>query len=295
MMNNDVISNCLVCGSNDLKLLKKYEKDHLVRCRKCSFVFSRLRPTEDELNRTYAAYKRGISAPTSISIEKLRARAKWICDQANVGTVLDVGCGDGYFLRVFSEMGCKIYGTEFDRESEIIAEDKGAIMLEGGLMPPLPENITGFDLIIFTEVIEHINNPKIVLNHFQSLLNPNGLLFITTPNFDGLERYMLGPKWGMIMYPEHISYYSPATLDDIVISQRLHKVRTYTENISLFRIIEFINRSRKAQSINAEKVAAKAQEIVSGNKMINLLKKFINGVLNLTGKGSSIVALYQKR
>ncbi len=209
--------------------------------------------------------------------------------------MLEVGCGDGYFLAAFCEMGCKTYGTEFNRESAIAAEAKGAIILEGGLMPRLPENISGFDVIIFTEVIEHINNPKVVLNHFYSLLNPGGLIFITTPNFDSLERFVLGPSWGMVMYPEHISYYNPATLDDLVTSQGMKKFKTFTDNISLFRIIQFVNRFRKVGPINAEVISAQAQALVSGNKMVHLIKSCINSVLRLTGLGSSIVAIYQKK
>ena len=294
-MNNDVLKNCLICESAALKPLKNYEKDHLVRCRQCSFVFSALRPTEDELYQTYAAYQRGSNPPTSITLEKLRTRAKWLCGKTNVRTVLDVGCGDGYFLAVFSEMGCKTYGTEFDRESAMAAEAKGATMLEGGLTPLLPENIAGFDVIIFTEVIEHINNPHTILNHFYGLLNPGGLLFITTPNFDGIERFVLGPNWGMIMYPEHISYYSATTLNDVVTSTGMKKIKTYTENISLFRIIEFVNRFRKGGAINAENVSAQTQALVAGNKLVQLTKSCLNGVLGLTNIGSSIVAAYQKK
>lgn len=294
-MKNESIDTCLICESDSLEYLKGFEKDHLVRCRQCSFVFSRLRPTQDELNQTYSAYQRGSNAPTTATLQKLRARAKSLCEKTNVRTVLDVGCGDGHFLAIFSEMGCRTYGTEFDSESAKVAKSKGAIMLEGGLTPRLCVGISGFDVIIFTEVIEHINNPRPVLEHFYQLLNPGGLLFITTPNFDGLERYMLGPSWGMIKYPEHIAYYSPRTLDNIGRLCGLNKVQTYTENISLFRIVQFANRFRKAGQINAERVSAKAQLLVSDNKVASFIKTCLNGVLGLTNMGTSIVATYQKR
>ncbi len=64
-------------------------------------------------------------------------------------------------------------------------------MLESGLMPLLPENISGFDVVIFAKVIEHIKNPRIKFNHHYSLLNPDDLLFITTANFDSLELFVL--------------------------------------------------------------------------------------------------------
>jgi 2-polyprenyl-3-methyl-5-hydroxy-6-metoxy-1,4-benzoquinol methylase len=132
----------------------------------------------------------------------------------NIEYVLDIACGDGHFLERFKELGCQVYGTEYDRESTSICEAKGITMLSGSFMPQLPDRISaGFDLVILTEVIEHINNPNEVLGHIYKLLKPGGLIFITTPNFDSLERLILGPKWGIILYPEHISYYSPKTLD----------------------------------------------------------------------------------
>ena len=293
-MNNETLNACLICECDSLKPLKKYEKDHLVRCRRCSFVFSNLRPTDEELNQTYAAYQRGSNTPTSLTLEKLRVRAEWLCNKTKVRAVLDVGCGDGHFLSMFFEMGCKVFGTEFDRDSAKASEAKGAIMLEGGLTPNLPEQISGFDVIIFTEVIEHINNPRIVLDHFYKLLNPGGLLFITTPNFDGLERFMLGPGWGMIMYPEHISYYSPCTLDYVLEVSRMKKVETYTENISLFRIVQFLNKFRKSAYVDPEGISAQAQSIASQNKVAKLMKSGINGFLRVSNLGSSIVSVYQK-
>jgi 2-polyprenyl-3-methyl-5-hydroxy-6-metoxy-1,4-benzoquinol methylase len=294
-MNNDVIKNCRICNSASVNPPKKYEKNHLVRSRQCSFVFSRLRPTEHELNSTYASYQRDSTVPTSITLEKLSNRAKWHCSKMNDRKVLDVGCGDGHLLAAFSQLGFKTYGTEFDKASANAAAAKCATMLEGGLFPSLPEDTSGFDVIIFTEIIEHINNPLLVLNHSCNIFNLDGLLFITTPYFNFLERYVLGPNWGMITYPEHISFYSPTTLDNVVNMHRLKKVNSHTENISIYRLIQFVNRFRNAKLINAENVSVQAQAVVAGNKLLKLFKLVVNTVLCATNLGSSLVATYQKK
>lgn len=291
-----VIESCLVCGSTDLKAMRNYEKDYLVRCRKCSFVFSNIRPTERELEQVYQQYKRGQNPKTVASIEKLRERAKWLNSLNSINNVIDVGCGDGDFLARFVEMGCVAFGTEFDKESQKVSQSKGAIMLGGGLNPELPEMLSGFDLIIFTEVIEHINNPIEVLQNFKKIMKPGALLFITTPNFESIERHILGPRWGMIMYPEHITYYSPKTLDRVLQAQGFTKVEIYTENISIYRILQYINRvsrNRKTQ-FNAELISAQAQAIVTGNRILKSIKLAINSILKITNSGSSIVAVYKK-
>ena len=167
-------------------------------------------------------------------------------------------------------------------------------MLGGGLKPLLPADIPGFDLIVFTEVIEHINNPKQVLSHFHSLLSPGGLLFVTTLNFASLERYVLGSNWGMIMYPEHISYYTPRTLDAVCTRCGFRAVEIFTENISLYRVVQFLNLFRKGAKFDAEGASARAQAFVSNNSVGAGIKSVINAGLRATGSGSSLVAVYRK-
>jgi len=291
-----IIETCHVCGFGQHQPLRNYEKHHLVRCRRCSFVFSNIKPTEEELRQVYEGYNRGLDGISSTTIAKLHERAVALISLSGANAVLDIACGDGNFLQRFKELGCQVFGTEYDRESELISEARGITMLPGGLMPKLPSVVSDVDLIIFTEVIEHINNPQEVLSHIHGLLKPNGLLFITTPNFDSLERRILGNQWGMVMYPEHISYYTPKTLDMILKTKGFEKISIYAENISVFRVFQFINRTKKDKSnvIDAEAAAVKASAVVSGNSTVHFLKDMTNEVLKFTYLGSSIVATYRK-
>lgn len=68
---DNIIRTCAICGNSNLKPLHKYNKDHLVRCLSCSFVFSSIRPTQDELDRVYQGYQRGHKLPTQSTIDKL--------------------------------------------------------------------------------------------------------------------------------------------------------------------------------------------------------------------------------
>jgi hypothetical protein len=75
------------------------------------------------------------------------------------------------------------------------------------------------------------------------------------------------------------------------------RITTYTENISLFRIFQFINRSRESISvqIDPENISAKVQALAHENRLINLIKTGINGFLRLSKLGTSIVTVYQKK
>ena len=49
---------CLVCNHANLIVLSGYQKDHLVRCGNCDFVFSQAIPTSAELEAHYEGYER---------------------------------------------------------------------------------------------------------------------------------------------------------------------------------------------------------------------------------------------
>jgi len=292
------IAFCLICGSAQLRKLTGYEKDHLVACKGCSFVFSNRRPSKEELDTVYGGYSREVSR-TRATLLKMEKTALWLKSISNAKRVIDIGCGDGEFLRIFKELGCEVFGTEYDKKTEDICRGKGIIMLPGGVKPSMGDGqVPGsFDLALLTEVIEHINNPVDVIEHLACVLKRGGLLYVTTPNFAGIERRILGAQWCMFAYPEHISYYSPTTLDLVLRNCGFEKVFIRTENISVFRMIQFLNRRKESAGMSAqrdpEQVSAAAQNAVQNSKILSLAKSMVNAMLNCTGTGTSLTAAYR--
>jgi 2-polyprenyl-3-methyl-5-hydroxy-6-metoxy-1,4-benzoquinol methylase len=151
------IHNCLLCNKSNMRMLVNYQKDHLVKCRDCSFVFSNQKSSPEELNAVCSKYFRGQSHPSLIIKEKFKKRARQLNRLKLLKSVLDVGYGDGHILQSFHVLGVKTYGTEFDEHSAMNAQKKEVIISEGGLLPKLPKGMKNVDAIIFAEVIEHIN------------------------------------------------------------------------------------------------------------------------------------------
>jgi len=69
-----------------------------------------------------------------------------------------------------------------------------------------------FDVIICTEVIEHIHDYSLVLDEFKRILSPEGILIITFPNefLWTMARILLGRK--PIKVPDHVNSFSPTGL-----------------------------------------------------------------------------------
>lgn len=96
--------------------------------------------------------------------------------------ILDVGCGDGHLLEKFAEVH-DCYGVDISKALLTIARKRGirtyCVNLEKSRLP-FPSNF--FDVIICSEVIEHIVNTDNLLTELNRVLKSGGCLILTFPN-----------------------------------------------------------------------------------------------------------------
>jgi 2-polyprenyl-3-methyl-5-hydroxy-6-metoxy-1,4-benzoquinol methylase len=278
-------AHCLICGSANLNPLQAYSEAHLARCIDCSFVFCSRIPSNEELAKHYDGYPRATELPalTKKRYHEILERLEQLCSGRRI---LDVGCGDGHFLEVALERGWKAYGTEFTDDAVRVCRDKGIEMRQGPLSKDMFSE--AFDVVTSFEVIEHINNPVAEMKIIYDLLKPGGLFYCTTPNFNSTSRRFLGPKWNVIEYPEHLSYYTPGTLDQLFRNTGLKKTELITSGISV---------SRFRQSTGSSESGSKDQELrqkAESSLLLGTIKKMLNTILNLSNSGDSLKALYRK-
>jgi len=286
---------CSLCSRDSLKILKNYSKDNLVQCEDCSFIFSIKKPTQEELNKVYENYSRGHEITDTTKIKNIAIAKNILSFNPSMNSCLDIACGAGHLLEAFRELGVKTFGTEHESGKQVLV-DKGIEFIEGEFSP-LTSN--KFDLIIFTEAIEHINDQIKFISNCKTLLNPGGLIYMTTPNVCSLEKRLLRSEWGMFVYPEHLSYYSPKTIDILHKQEGFNKVFVRTENISMYRLVEFFNRRKKNISsdhsdLSPLEVSDKLQDLISKKSFLSSVKNLINAILNFFGLGTSLISLYRK-
>lgn len=284
-------NNCLVCGSPKLKTLQGFEAAHLVKCGKCGFVFSHQIPTLIELEEYYDGYGRN-DYLSPITIKRYNELLDIFEQERKNNKIIDVGCGIGYFLEEAIKRNWQAYGTEFTDEAMRINNEKGINMQKGVLDP---ENYpTGeFDIITSFEVIEHINNPQEEITNFNKILRKGGLLYITTPNFNSLLRHYLKDEYNIITYPEHLSYYTPATLHKLLKAHGFKKVWIKTTGISFTRFKRSTKRSDE-KLISKTSTDEKLRQSFETSQGMNFAKDAANTMLTLMGTGDTIKALYRK-
>lgn len=129
--------------------------------------------------------------------------------------LLDVGCGNGTFLKVATELGYETEGIDPDPEAVAVARASGLIARQG-LLPGSGHEPGTFDHITLSHVLEHLHRPREALREALELLRPSGRLWLTQPNLRarGLERF--GPHWRGLEPPRHLWLYPPETLADLL-------------------------------------------------------------------------------
>ena len=126
-------------------------------------------------------YRQDPSAPVFL------ARLDQIEDRVGVGTVLDVGPGLGTFLRLAHDRGWSVEGVEVSAFAAQFARQTHQLpVFTGDLTAFAASTGRTFDVITFWDSIEHVGEPRQVLEAARRLLRPGGLMVIATDNFDCL-------------------------------------------------------------------------------------------------------------
>ena len=183
-----------------------------MKSKSSGFVFCSKIPTEQDLINYYNNYPIGYGADSILNIKRVNERLDEFEQYRKNNKILDVGCGPGIFLIEAKKRGWEVYGTEFTDNQIQYLKSKGINTFQGKITSS-SFNENSFDVIISSEVIEHINNPVEEVSNFNLFLRKGGLLYITTPNFNAIERYLLKGEYNVIEYPEHLCYYTPKTIN----------------------------------------------------------------------------------
>src|SRR5262249_32162170 len=118
------------------------------------------------------------------------------------GRWLDLGYGEGGLLSAAESLDWRCYGVEISPQSLDYGNRRGwVVSSDADRDPRFPE--AGFDVVTMIEFLEHVQDPQSQLSAALRWLRPGGLLYVTTPNADSLNRRCLGLEWSIFKPPEH--------------------------------------------------------------------------------------------
>ena len=124
--------------------------------------------------------------------------------------VLDLGCRDGALTQAYAA-GNEIVGVDADREALAEAGKLGIETRWADLDEPLLFEDASFDVVVAGELLEHLRDPRRLVEEARRVLRPGGTFVASVPNGYRLKnrlRFLLGRR--VEDDPTHLQLFSPA-------------------------------------------------------------------------------------
>lgn len=229
---------CNLCGANESEGLYRKGGLDIARCRQCGLVYANPRLTQSEIWKRYSPtyfwneYMPAHNAPNGeFAAEWHRQRARPILDYLKPyqksGSLLEVGCAAGFFLKIAEEDGWQTRGVEIMAPAVEYARTRLNLDVLQGTLDSASFADASFDVVVMIETIEHLLDPASELREAYRILRPDGAIWVATPNLNSVMLRVFGTDWSVLSPSEHLFYFTEKTL-----AQMLKQVG--------FRTVQFI-------------------------------------------------------
>jgi SAM-dependent methyltransferase len=132
--------------------------------------------------------------------------------------ILEVGTGSGFLLSFLENKypNYSFKGIEYDPRLVQLTNSKlnRSVVTEGNAEDFY--NFGSFDLVVSSQVIEHLYSPENFILSAKSVLKENGVLVFTTPNLDCIAKRLLGNKWHGYRF-DHVSLKTKKEWDELLV------------------------------------------------------------------------------
>lgn len=204
---------CVVCAGGAFARLFQRSGKWFWRCETCRLVF--VHDIYPEFVQD-TAHLDGTYVFDRVEPASRRAQAKYdeflapLAARRRLGTLLEVGCGQGQFLERARALGWRVQGVEILAPVAARARERGLEVFHGTLeeaeLAP-----ASFDVVVMREVIEHVVDPVALLKAVARVLRPGGVAALGTGNAASWAARLRGARWPYYRFGGHlhIRFYSP--------------------------------------------------------------------------------------
>ena len=155
---------------------------------------------------------------------------------AQIGKVLDLGCGRGLFLDIMRRGGWHVAGSELNKETASYAENVYGLKVYTGKLIDQFLAPGSFDAVNICGVLEHLKNPGEVLSEAHRLLKNKGLLVVLVPDIESFEFKLGRESWFHLDLPFHLFHFTEEGLSRLLRKKgfKLKSIKRFHLEYSLF-------------------------------------------------------------
>jgi 2-polyprenyl-3-methyl-5-hydroxy-6-metoxy-1,4-benzoquinol methylase len=291
--------SCPICGGGARALGDK-SGFPMARCRGCRHLFVDGTVDSgalDEVYRRYSYDRNDLEHVPGFVIDRLRQVIAPFGSARRNGRLLDVGFGAGALLKVAREQNWRPYGIEMSALAVEQAKQNGFPDVIAGDFLAAPWEDGFFDVIVMTELVEHLPEPRPFLRQAKRLLSPGGLLYLTTPNGQGLSGRLLGIQWSAAAPPEHLHLFSPRSLGLLLAAEGFGDVKILAEGVNPYELVERARAlwgRRSDPGFDRVSTGYQLNEKMVSNRLGSSVKRIANQVLSAARLGDYL-KIYARR
>lgn len=154
------------------------------------------------------------------------------------GRLLEIGCGSADRLKLMQNKGWTVLGQDIDPNACIKAEKKHGLTVYNQPVSELPIEKSSMDVVVLSHVIEHLHEPKKMVEQALQLVKPGGKLILITPNAQSMTRKIFGRYWYPLEHPRHLILYNSVNIQTLFENQQhtVFQARTSPGNAQFFSL-----------------------------------------------------------
>jgi len=187
-----------------------------VECSACRHQWAVGNTDPDTMTRIYSgafhdSAQQWAGATDAPVVVNARLRAQWLRERGLAGRLIDIGAGNGYFVKAAMDAGFAAEGLELSADAAARAASIGARVAHGDfLAAPVGEG--AFDVVTMWDVLSGFVDPCAALARSARLLKPGGHLVATVVDSSAAIARLCGRYWPLMIPPVNLHFFSPGSL-----------------------------------------------------------------------------------